>query len=118
MEQKKITGANDTIEDLRLLADKILRLEEDHNNILDDISRVDSCRAELCNAFDDKVLAMEKKIMSVARNIDDRLTKAKRSTVLISLLGQKEELKALFQRIDNQPYEYYATSEWFKNQLR
>lgn len=95
----------------------IRQLEEHHNDVLDLSTETNKKITDLALDLQQEITSIQEHTRQLKERIHDRITKAKRATVLMSLLAQKEEIAPINNRIDKQPYEFYATSEWFKKQL-
>ena len=95
----------------------IRELEEHHNDVLDVSQATNENIQSLAEELYQEADRITEQITYLREQVRKRIEKAKRATVIMSLLAQEEELKPVRNRIDQQPYELYATSEWFKKQL-
>lgn len=109
---------NDPMQDLHVIEQSIRKLEEHHNDVLDLSEATTKKVSELREETTLQTQILHRRVDELRDEIHARITKAKRATVILSLLAQEQELRPVKNRIDQQPYEFYATSEWFKKQLR
>lgn len=93
-------------------------IEEEHNETLDTHADMQMRIRELDEDLREELIRIQNNISSLREDIRERIRKAKRATVILSLIAQSEEVKPLQTRIDKQPYEHYATTDWFVSALR
>lgn len=105
------------LDDLIELERAIRQLEEHHNDVLDVSEATNDNITELAEEIEQASKQLKEDILKLRAALRERIAKAKRATVIMSLLAQKEELAPIENRISKQPYEFYATSEWFKKKL-
>ena len=107
----------DLLADLQRIDYGIRQLEEHHNDVLDVSEATNKSITILAQEIELEGARIREDIAQLKENIRERINKAKRATVIMSLLAQQEELAPVKNRIDQQPYEEYVTSEWFARKL-
>ncbi len=104
-------------EELKHIGAQVDALEETHNEVLD---TAEAINREI-NLFHEEihihVQELHEAIQQLRTDMRIRIEHAKKATNILSLLAQKDELAPIAARIEKQPYEFYARSEWFKKQL-
>jgi predicted nucleic acid-binding Zn-ribbon protein len=93
-------------------------LEDEHNEVVDTQASVQTSISEHSESLRKDLIRVHNDITQLRTSIHERISKAKRATVILGLLAQKEELKPIQNRADKQPYELYARSEWFRSLLQ
>ena len=105
------------MQNLHLIERGIRQLEEHHNDVLDVSAATTQRIGELKQAVDEETRLLHAQADRLRKQIRDGISRAKRATVILSLLAQQDELAPLKNRVDKQPYEQYAETAWFKQQL-
>lgn len=107
----------DLVAELTRIEQGIRQLEEHHNDVLDVSEATRTNIGVFAQEVHQESTRIHQSTAQLREAIHKRIAQAKRATVIMSLLAQQEELTPLKNRIDKQPYEFYATSEWFKKKL-
>lgn len=101
------------LDTLHRIHEGIGRIETDHNTILDTQAAIRLRIRELDEEVREELVRVRQSLRVLREDVRSRLYKAKKATTLLSLLAQQEELVSVQTRVDTQPYELYATTEWF-----
>ncbi len=103
---------------LKDIADKVEDVEERHNQVVDVYADITAKRKDVHEEVVAELAVIRREFESLRESIRIRMVRAKQATLILSLLAQQEEVTPLRNRIDQQPYEQYVTTEWFVEQLR
>jgi predicted nucleic acid-binding Zn-ribbon protein len=99
---------------LEEMAKHIATVEEDHNAVLDVLHDKEERLETLKEQIEGISGVVANDIEDLKEQTKQASIKVERASIIISLLGMKEELRVLQDRINNQPYEQYAESKWFE----
>lgn len=105
------------ISQLKSVAVHVDEVEERHNSVVDVQARLSSMGKDQASEIRAHVAALSAELSQLREDIQKRIAKAKRASVLLSLIAQEEEFKGLRTRIESQQYEMYVDKDWFSGRL-
>ena len=103
---------------LKSIAKKISEVEERHNEVVDVYADITSKRKEVGEEIRAHTEVLRREFRVLQEVLAVREKRVRKATLILSLLAQQEEVSPVRNRIDKQPYEQYATTKWFLQELR